>query len=74
VIQIDGQLVRPDAAQSYLDFSLIKDRLYRVNRGAETGQECNQLLVAHYNPMTGHMGYENTLDWIITLFYWSVNW
>ena len=31
VIKIDGQLVRPDAAQAYPHFALIRDRLYRVS-------------------------------------------
>ncbi|KAK9525277.1 hypothetical protein VZT92_016004 [Zoarces viviparus] len=81
VIRIDGQLVRPDAAQSYPHFSLIRDRLYRVSRDTQSGQENTQLLVpksrreiifqaAHYNPMAGHMGYEKTLDRIMTRFYW----
>ncbi|XP_077936125.1 uncharacterized protein LOC144383152 [Gasterosteus aculeatus] len=81
VICIDGHLVRPDAAQSFPHFSLIRDRLYRVSRETQTGQEITQLLVpksrreiifqaAHYNPMAGHMGYEKTLDRIMTRFYW----
>ncbi|XP_062418320.1 uncharacterized protein LOC134129059 [Pungitius pungitius] len=81
VIKIDGQLVRPDAAQSYPHFSLIRDRLYRVSRDTRTGEENTQLLVpksrremifqaAHYNPMAGHMGYGKTLDRIMTRFYW----
>jgi len=80
VIRIDGQLVRPEAAQTYPHFTLIRDRLYRVSRATHTEQESTQLLVpksrremifqaAHYNPMTGHMGYDKTLDRIMTRFY-----
>uniref|UniRef100_A0A8P4KG28 Gypsy retrotransposon integrase-like protein 1 n=1 Tax=Dicentrarchus labrax TaxID=13489 RepID=A0A8P4KG28_DICLA len=81
VIQIDGQLVRPDAVQTYPHFALVRDRLYRVSRDTQTAEEITQLLVpdsrretvfqaAHYNPMAGHMGYEKTLNRIMARFYW----
>uniref|UniRef100_A0AAQ4Q9F2 Gypsy retrotransposon integrase-like protein 1 n=1 Tax=Gasterosteus aculeatus aculeatus TaxID=481459 RepID=A0AAQ4Q9F2_GASAC len=85
VIQIDGQVVRPDAALSYPHFSLIRDRLYRVSRDTQTGQEITQLLVpksrretvfqaTHYNPMAGHLGSDKTLDRIVARFYWPGIW
>uniref|UniRef100_A0AAQ4REK5 Gypsy retrotransposon integrase-like protein 1 n=1 Tax=Gasterosteus aculeatus aculeatus TaxID=481459 RepID=A0AAQ4REK5_GASAC len=85
VMQIDGQVVRPDAVLSYPHFSLIRDRLYRVSRDTQTGQEITQLLVpksrretvfqaAHYNPMAGHLGSDKTLDRIVARFYWPGIW
>ena len=81
VIQIDGHMVRPDAAQTFPYFSLIRDRLYRVSRDTQLGGETTQLLVpksrremvfqaAHFNPMAGHLGYDKTLSRIMTRFYW----
>lgn len=76
---LDGVLVWPDAALSYPDSSLIRDRLYRVSR--ETQTEVLQLLVpenrrdelfqaAHGNPMAGHLGFAKTLDRMMACFYW----
>ena len=81
VIAIDGHVVRPGAVQTYPRFSIIKDRLYRVSRDTQTGEEMTQLLVpksrremifqaAHFNPMAGHMGYDKTLNRIMARFYW----
>ena len=73
VIRIDGHMVRPDAALTYPQFSLRRDRLYRVSRDTQTEEITTQLVVpksrreivfpaAHYNPMAGHMGCEKTLN------------
>ena len=81
VIKIDGHMVRPDAAQTFPYFSLIRDRLYRVSRDTQIGVETTQLLVpksrremvfqaAHFNPMAGHLGYDKTLSRIMARFYW----
>ena len=81
VIKIDGHMVRPDAAQTFPYFSLIRDRLYRVSRDTQIGVETTQLLVpksrremvfqaAHFNPMAGHLGYDKTLNRIMARFYW----
>ncbi len=34
LIKTDGRLLCPDAVQTYTDFSLVRDRLYRVNRNS----------------------------------------
>ncbi|XP_061757255.1 uncharacterized protein LOC133553258 [Nerophis ophidion] len=81
VISIDGQLVRPGIARDFPHFALIRDRLYRVSRDTQTGEEITQLLVpknrremifqaGHFNPMAGHMGYDKTLNRIMVRFYW----
>ena len=81
VIKIDGHMVRPDTAQTFPYFSLIRDRLYRVSRDTQIGVETTQLLVpksrremvfqaAHFNPMAGHLGYDKTLSRIMARFYW----
>ncbi|XP_069381335.1 uncharacterized protein [Paralichthys olivaceus] len=65
VVSIDGSAVCPNAAHTHPHFSVIRDRLYRVSRDTQTGEEITQLLVpksrremvfqaAHYNPMSGH--------------------
>lgn len=67
VIDIDGHLVRPEAARTYLHFQLQNDRLYGVSHDICTEEIHTQLLVpqrcremifqeAHCNPMAGHMG------------------
>lgn len=69
LLKIDGQLIRPDTAQWYPHFVLIRDSLYQVSRDTQTEGVIIQLLVlkcrweiiiqaAHYNPMPGHMGYD----------------
>ncbi|XP_061918090.1 uncharacterized protein LOC133659350 [Entelurus aequoreus] len=78
---IDGQLVRPGKARVFPHFSIIRDRLYRVSRDTQTGEERTQLLVpkrrremvfqaAHFNPMSGHLGYDKTLNRVMVRFYW----
>ncbi|XP_061766956.1 uncharacterized protein LOC133559319 isoform X1 [Nerophis ophidion] len=78
VIAIDGQRVRLGITRDFPHFVLIRDRLYRVSRDTQTGEEITQLLVpksrremifqaAHFNPMAGHMGYDKTLNWIISI-------
>ena len=85
VKSVDGHLVRPDAAPSHPFFSIIKDRLYRVGRDTQTGEEITQLLVpksrremvfqaAHYNPMAGHLGSDKTQKRIMDRFYWPGIW
>ncbi|XP_061764264.1 uncharacterized protein LOC133557636 [Nerophis ophidion] len=81
VMSIDGQLVRPEIALGFPHFAIISDRLYRVSRDTQTGEELTQLLVpkrrremifqaAHFNPMAGHMGYNKTLNRVMARFYW----
>ncbi|XP_061882691.1 uncharacterized protein LOC133633906 isoform X2 [Entelurus aequoreus] len=81
VISIDGQLVRPGITRGFPHFAIIRDRLYRVSRDTQTGEENTQLLVpksrrvmifqaAHFNPMAGHMGYNKTLNRVMARFYW----
>ncbi|XP_061910302.1 uncharacterized protein LOC133654192 isoform X1 [Entelurus aequoreus] len=78
---IDGQLVRPGKARVFPHFTIIRDRLYRVGRDTQTGEEHTQLLVpkrrlemvfqaAHFNPMSGHMRYDKTLNRVMVHFYW----
>ena len=68
---VDGHLVRPDTAPSHLFFSIMRDRLYRVCRDIQAGEEVTQMLfpksrremvfqAAHYNPMVGHLGSDKT--------------
>ncbi|XP_061764252.1 uncharacterized protein K02A2.6-like [Nerophis ophidion] len=81
VISNDGQLVRPGIARGFPHFAIIRDRLYRVSRDTQTGEEFTQLLApkkrremifqaAHFNPMAGHMGYNKTLNRVMARFYW----
>nr|XP_061833255.1 uncharacterized protein LOC133617337 [Nerophis lumbriciformis] len=81
VISIDGQLVRPGIERHFPHFALIRDRLYRVSRDTQTGEEITQLLVpknrremifqaAHFNPMADHLGYNKTLNRVMARFYW----
>ncbi|XP_061833118.2 uncharacterized protein [Nerophis lumbriciformis] len=81
VISIDGQLVRPGIERHFPHFAIIRDRLYRVSRDTQTGEEMTQLLApksrrvmifqaAHFNPMAGHMGYNKTLNRVMARFYW----
>lgn len=62
VIEIDGHLVCPEAAQAYPHFVLLNNRLYQVSCDTHTEEEYTQLLVlksrreiifqaAHYNPL-----------------------
>lgn len=73
VIEIDGHLVCPEAAQAYPHFVLLNNRLYQVSCDTHTEEEYTQLLVlksrreiifqaAHYNPIAGHMGYDKPLE------------
>ena len=84
-MRIDGQKVRPDAALTHPYFSVVRDRLYRVSRDTQSGEEITQLLVpksrremifqaAHHNPMAGHLGYDKTLQRIMARFYWPGIW
>uniref|UniRef100_A0A8C1RIN6 Gypsy retrotransposon integrase-like protein 1 n=1 Tax=Cyprinus carpio TaxID=7962 RepID=A0A8C1RIN6_CYPCA len=63
------------------NFAIIKDRLYRVTRDAQTKEDTTQLLVprsrremlfqtAHCNPMAGHLGVTATLNRLMTRFFW----
>ncbi|XP_061882687.1 uncharacterized protein LOC133633904 [Entelurus aequoreus] len=81
VISIDGQLVRPGIERCFPHFASIRQRLYRVSRDTQTGEEITQLLVpksrrkmifqaAHFNPMADHMGYNKTLNRVMAHFYW----
>lgn len=85
VIDIDGRLVRPEAAQTYPHFQLRNDRLYRVSCNTRTDEIRTQLLVpqsrremifqvADLNPMAGHLGCEKTLERIMAQFYWPGIW
>uniref|UniRef100_A0A8C1SK78 Gypsy retrotransposon integrase-like protein 1 n=1 Tax=Cyprinus carpio TaxID=7962 RepID=A0A8C1SK78_CYPCA len=78
---IDGQVLHPDRALSHPYFAIIKDRLYRVTRDAQTKEDTTQLLVprsrremlfqtAHCNPMAGHLGVTATLNRLMTRFFW----
>ena len=44
VMKIDGCQVHPSTALTHLYFVVIRDRLYRANRDAWTGEELTQLL------------------------------
>lgn len=69
MIKVD-HWVHPDTVQTDPDFSLLRDRLYRVSHDIQTEEIINQLLVPkstmvvfqvpHYNPMVGHMGYNKS--------------
>uniref|UniRef100_A0A9J7ZU93 Gypsy retrotransposon integrase-like protein 1 n=1 Tax=Cyprinus carpio carpio TaxID=630221 RepID=A0A9J7ZU93_CYPCA len=78
---IDGQVLHPDRVPSHPYFAIIKDRLYRVTRDAQTKEDTTQLLVprsrremlfqtAHCNPMAGHLGVTATLNRLMTRFFW----
>lgn len=45
VIKITGHMVHPDTALAYLNFVLIRHRLYWVNCNSRTEEEHTQLLV-----------------------------
>ena len=60
--------------------STLLDRLYRVSRDKQTGEINTELLVpksrrervfqaAHYNHMSGHLGYDKTLHRIMARFH-----
>lgn len=81
VIEIDGHLVCPEAAQAYPHFVLLNNRLHQVSCDTHTEEEYTQLLVlksrreiifqaAHFNPIAGHMGYDKALERIIAQSYW----
>ena len=45
VMKIDGCQVHPNTALTHPYFVVIRDRLYRVSRGAQTREELTQLFV-----------------------------
>ncbi|XP_061767902.1 uncharacterized protein LOC133559923 [Nerophis ophidion] len=78
---IDGRPMRPGTARLFPHFSIMRDRLYRVTRDTQTGEEITQLLVpkrrqemvfqaAHINLMAGYLGYDKTLNRVTVRFYW----
>ncbi|XP_039513052.1 uncharacterized protein LOC120468602 [Pimephales promelas] len=81
VQSIDGRRLHPHQPLSYPYFCIIKDRLYRVARDAQTNEDTTQLLVpksrremlfqaAHCNPMAGHLGQTATLNRLMARFFW----
>lgn len=85
VMKTDGCQVHPDTALTHQYFDVIRDRLYRASCEARTEEELTQLLVlksrqerifqtAHHNPMAGHLGYDESLNWIMARFYWPDIW
>ena len=79
VIKIDGRQVHPNTALTPPYSVVIREKLYRAGRDAQTGEEITQLLVplsrwetifqeAHPNPIAGHLGYDKTLNWITAQF------
>jgi len=79
VLKTDGQLVRPDAIVTFPHFVMIRDRLYRLSRDTQSGEEVSQLLVPKSHRETifqaadhssGHLGCYKTCEWIMAQFYW----
>jgi len=79
VVSIDGSQLHLNAALTHPHFTVVRDRLYRVSRDTQTGDINTQLLVpksrremvfqaAHYNPMSGHLGYDKSLHRIMADF------